>query len=82
MQIRLFATAREAVGVGELAWPVPDGGIALGSLLDQLGGRYRKLKPILPGCRFFVNGELVTQPGRRRIAPDDELAVHPPYSGG
>jgi molybdopterin converting factor small subunit len=78
----LFATAREAVGVGALSWPVPAGGIALRTLLDQLGGRYRKLKPILPGCRFFVNGELVTQPGRRRLVHGDELAVHPPYSGG
>ncbi len=82
VEIRLFATAREAVGVEEIAWDVPETGTALRELLDQLGARHRKLRPILPHCRFFVNGELVGPPGRRRLSAGDRLAIHPPYSGG
>ena len=81
-RIRLFATAREAVGREELVWPVPSQGIPLGGLLRQLGERYHRLRPVLPTCRFFVNGELVRPAGRRRLARGDEVAVHPPYSGG
>jgi molybdopterin converting factor small subunit len=82
VEIRLFATARAAAGAGHLAWPVPKEGISLSEIVEGLGRRYRGLRPILPTCRLFVNGELVRTPARRRLHDRDEVAVHPPYSGG
>lgn len=80
--IRLFATAREAVGVEQLQWTLPEGGASVRNVVDALGGRYRRLRPILGSCRYFLNGELVRQPSRRPLVDGDELAIHPPYSGG
>jgi len=82
VRIRLFATARDAVGVEELDWSVPEEGAPLRIVLAAVGARYRRLRPILGTCRFFVNGELVRQPGRRQVSDGDQLAIHPPYSGG
>lgn len=79
--IVLFATARLAVGRGEIAWPVEPKGMTVGSLVGALGARYPNLAPILATCRFVLNGKYVANRATR-VRPGDEFAVHPPYGGG
>ena len=79
--VRLFATARLAVGRSELRWPVESEGVPMQALLKDLGQKYPKLAPVLGTCRFVLNGRYVA--GRAtRVRPGDEFAVHPPYGGG
>jgi len=81
VRILLFASAREAVGRSELLREVPLEGMALREMLEELGQEYPRLRRVSAVSRFVLNGEYV--PGRNgRLAPGDELAIHPPYSGG
>jgi len=79
--VLLFATARRATGSAELHLPVESGGVPVRSLLQALGKRYPKLLPILPTCRFALNGAYVASRATR-VRPGDEFAIHPPYGGG
>jgi molybdopterin converting factor small subunit len=79
--VLLFATARQAVGKPELAWPVEPPGVPVGSLVRALGASYPKLAPILKHCRFVLNGRYVASRATR-VRPGDEFAIHPPYGGG
>ena len=81
VHLTLFATAREAVGRSELEVAVPSSGKLLRDLLAELARQYPRLGPILPACRVARNGEYVAG-GSTRLWPGDELALHPPYSGG
>ena len=81
VRVLLFATAREAVGRASLDVPVPAGGIPARTVLEELVGRHPALGAVLRTSRLVVNGRVARgAPGRLR--PGDELAVHPPYSGG
>lgn len=77
----LFATAREAAESSFVEVVVPPTGAPLSKVLADLVDRYPGLVPILKASRVLVNGEYV----RDRTAPvtgRDEIAIHPPYSGG
>ncbi|MCI4321723.1 MAG: MoaD/ThiS family protein [Thermoplasmata archaeon] len=79
--VRLYATAREAVGNARLERPAGPHGVSVGGLLDALSHDYPALAPILRHARFARNGSYLR--GRSgRLRPGDELAIHPPYSGG
>jgi molybdopterin converting factor small subunit len=81
VRILLFATAREAVGAAALDREVPSDGRPVGALLDSLGAEYPALRPVLRHARIVRNGRYVS--GRAgRVRPGDEVAIHPPYSGG
>jgi molybdopterin converting factor small subunit len=81
VRVRLFATAREAVGRAELDRAVPRSGSSLSELLRAMASDYPGIARVLPACRFAKNGRYVR--GRStRLVPGDELAIHPPYSGG
>ncbi len=77
----LFASAREAVGRGELAWPIPPGGLTAASLVAAIGAKFPRLRPTLATCRFVRNGGYLDDL-ETRLRPGDEFAVHPPYGGG
>lgn len=81
VRVRLFATAREAVGHREVSVPVAASGAAAADVLATLVGRYPRLAGVARGCRLVVNGRFVDG-GNARVRPGDELALHPPYSGG
>ncbi|MGI0070890.1 MAG: MoaD/ThiS family protein [Thermoplasmata archaeon] len=81
VRVRLFATARTAVGRAELEWPVPTEGIPAGRLARQIAEVYPALAPTLRVCRLVRNGQYVDRT-RDRIRPGDEFAIHPPYGGG
>ena len=79
--IRLYATAREAAGSARIDWPAGPAGVSVGSLVKSLAAAHPALAPILRQARFARNGRYVR--GRSgRLRAGDELAIHPPYSGG
>lgn len=81
VRVLLFATAREAVGAASVEREVPARGSTIGSVLSGLCTEHPRLEPILRGSRFVRNGRYVND-RRAHVAPGDEIAVHPPYSGG
>ena len=81
VRVRLFATARHAVGRPAVTWSVPEAGIRARELVDALGEAYPRLAPTLRVCRFLRNGRYLADLGET-VHPGDEFAVHPPYAGG
>jgi len=81
IQVRLYATARLAVGRSALSWPVPPDGITAQELVTALGHAYPRLVPTLRSSRFLRN-DLYLRDLEERLRPGDEFAVHPPYGGG
>jgi molybdopterin converting factor small subunit len=79
--IRLFAQAREAAGASEIHRPIPEGGIAVPTLLRELERDFPRLRRVLTISRFVRNGEYLPGPVGH-LSRGDELAIHPPYSGG
>jgi molybdopterin converting factor small subunit len=77
----LFATAREAVGRPEVDRTIPLDGATVAEVLGALGREFPSLARVLPSCRFARNGRYLDL-AKARLHPGDELAVHPPYSGG
>ncbi|HEY6238890.1 MAG TPA: MoaD/ThiS family protein [Thermoplasmata archaeon] len=81
VRILFFSTAREAVGRASLARTVAAEGTRLGALVDALGLEFPRLRPVMRASRWVVNGEYSS--GRDALVrPGDEVAIHPPYSGG
>lgn len=75
--LRLFAGAREAAGTDR---DTVDGA-TVGDVLDAAVARYGSgFAEILPSCKVWVNGEPADRADA--VAPDDEVAVLPPVSGG
>ena len=81
VRILLFASAREAVGRHEIAWPLPPGGMTAQRLVAALGEEYPRLRPTLSVSRFVRNGRYLKDLGIA-LRAGDEFAVHPPYGGG
>lgn len=81
VKILLFASAREAVGRATLSRSVPRDGIALEELLAGLAAEYPRLVGVLRISRVVQNGEFLARRSGR-VGPGDEIAIHPPYSGG
>jgi MoaD family protein len=79
MRVRLFASLRELAGTAvlELEPDAPD----VGALLDQLSARYgEEFVRIMSVGTVVVDGE--TAERSRRLAPDADVALLPPVSGG
>jgi len=81
VRIRLFATAREAVGRPTLDWPVPRAGVSAAELVRALGAEYPRLAAVLGVSRFVRNGRYLDGLSVT-VRPGDEFSVHPPYGGG
>jgi MoaD family protein len=79
MRVRLFASLRELAGTAwlELEPAAPD----VGALLDQLSARYgEEFVRIMSAGTVVVDGETAAR--SRPLAPDAEVALLPPVSGG
>jgi len=79
VRVRLFARYREATGQERLDVDVPEGGtveaVSKGLILRHLAlARYR-------AYALFAVGHDYVEPDHR-LAPDDELCLFPPVSGG
>lgn len=81
VRVRLFATARQAVGQASLAWRVPEDGLRARELVNALGAAYPRLARLLRACRFLRNDRYLGDLDET-VLPGDEFAVHPPYGGG
>ncbi len=81
VRVRLFATARLAVGRAVLPWPVPEHGLRARELVAALEQAYPRLAPTLRGSRFLRNDRYLRDLDET-LRPGDEFAVHPPYGGG
>lgn len=81
VRVLFFATAREAVGVGEIEMAC-ERGARLSQVLEGLRKTYPTLGR-MSRYRFAVDGELVAAKGLSLELKDrSEVAVLPPYSGG
>jgi len=77
--LRLFAAAREAAGCPTDTFDAP----SLGDLLDAARARYgASFAAVLDASRVWVNGDEPSAGSATALAPDDEVAVLPPVSGG
>lgn len=75
--LRLFASARDAAGTGQVVLP----GATVQEVLDQARAQLGDaLAALLPSCAIWRNGE-PCDPGDA-VSDDDEVAVLPPVSGG
>ncbi len=79
VRVRLFASFREAVGAGTLAWEAPDGA-SVSDVVAALRERYPGLGPAAEKALLAVNQEYVG--GDLKLHDGDELALIPPVSGG
>lgn len=79
--VRLFGPAREAVGRSSVRWHSDAPGVPLAALVSELTAEHPRLRPILKASRLAVNGHYVPLVGTQ-LADGDEVAVHPPFSGG
>jgi sulfur-carrier protein len=81
VRLLLFGPARQAVGRSTVlrALPTPSG--TLEELMDALGAEFPSLRPILRTSRVAVNGVYATE-RKLRLCAGDEVAIHPPFSGG
>ena len=79
LRIRLFASFREAVGGGTLAWDAPENATVT-QVVAALMDTYPRLGPTAEKALLAVNQEYVG--GDFRLHDGDELALIPPVSGG
>lgn len=79
VQIKLFASLREAVGTGNLERELGEGA-TVQDLLDDLQGEHPRLAGLTQRSIISVNQEFATPDGRLRDG--DEVAIFPPVSGG
>jgi MoaD family protein len=79
MRVRLFAALRELAGTGVLE--IEPVAADVGELLDALSARYgENFDRIMSAGTVVVDGQTA---GRSRpLAPDAEVALLPPVSGG
>jgi len=78
LSIRLFASAREAIGASSLVVDLPTGA-TVGKLVQELRAGYPQLAT-LPELVISVDYEYAG--GERELSEGDEVALIPPVSGG
>ena len=81
VRILLFGPARAAVGRPALDRALGPALGTVGDVVDGLGDEFPALRPVLRTSRFALNGRYGADRATR-LVDGDELAVHPPYSGG
>jgi molybdopterin converting factor subunit 1 len=79
IQVRLFATYREIVGAGQLAWTLREG-MTVGQLVEAVLAKYPRLAGHGNSMLLAVNLEVVRPDVVLRDG--DEVALLPPVSGG
>jgi molybdopterin converting factor subunit 1 len=77
--VLLFARAKDLVGSERIAVSLPDGA-TVGALRAHLAAEHPKLKGLIERSAFAVNDEFADD--ATFLAPDAEIALLPPVSGG
>ncbi|MDH3730485.1 MAG: MoaD/ThiS family protein [Acidimicrobiia bacterium] len=78
-RVLLFGAEAAAVGERSLDLEIPQDSVTADELKHHLSEAYPGLSGV-PTCRVAVNQRFVS--GDHRVAPDDEIAVVGPVSGG
>ena len=82
VRLLLFAGAREAAGCSRDEFDLQDG-VRLDALLARAIERYGEgFASVLGTSRVWINGDEPAEDLATVLAPDDEVAVLPPVSGG
>ena len=82
VRLLLFAGAREAAGRSGDEFELEPGApldVLLGDAVQRYGDRFAA---VLASSRVWVNGDEPAAERATVLAPDDEVAVLPPVSGG
>jgi molybdopterin converting factor subunit 1 len=79
VHVRLFARARDLAGADRVAVELP-AGATVADLRRALAGRWPRLGDLLGRCAVAVDAEFAGDD--RVLAPETEIAVLPPVSGG
>jgi molybdopterin converting factor subunit 1 len=79
VQVRAFASLRQALGRSSLTLQLPDDA-TVAQLLNQLREEYPAVTPYLNRALVAVNQDYADE--TRTLAAGDEVAVFPPVSGG
>ena len=79
IQVRYFASTREAAGREAEPLDVPEG-TTVKALRTLLAERHAGLAPLLPGVRLAVGQAFAED--ERALAAGDVVALIPPVSGG
>lgn len=79
VRVRAFASLRQALGTARLTLNLPSG-TTVADLLERLSADYPAAAPHLARAIVAVNQDYADS--TRSLAPDDEVAVFPPVSGG
>jgi len=79
LNIRLFATLKERAGTNALSLELPDSA-NVETLLAVLAAQMEALAPSLRTVLVAVNNDYAFPD--QMLAPDDEIALFPPVSGG
>lgn len=77
VNIRLFAAARAAAGLGETTAAAG----SLEAILQELTERYPALAPVLPRCSYLLNGAAV-HGSHTEVPAGATVDVLPPFAGG
>lgn len=78
-RLRLFARAREVAGTSSVTIDAPTVGALLARARVELGAEF---DAVLDTSRVWLNGDEPAAGDETPLAPDDEVAVLPPVSGG
>jgi molybdopterin converting factor subunit 1 len=79
VQVRVFASLRQALGAASLTLDLPPGA-TVAHLLERLSTDYPAADALVSRALVAVNHDYVDH--TRQLSPDDEVAVFPPVSGG
>jgi molybdopterin converting factor subunit 1 len=79
VRVLAFAGARDVLGDGEVALPLP-GPCTAAELLDHVCARYPALVPYKRSLRVAVNGAYAAP--HDPVRSGDEVALIPPVAGG
>jgi len=77
VEVHLFAAARAAVGESV----VTVGAGSLGSVLDEIEGRYPEFATVRPRCSYLLD-EVSCSDLEARVPEGSRLDVLPPFAGG
>ncbi len=77
VQLRMFASAREAAGTARDTMPGDTVDQVLAGAVARFGADFAT---VLQSCRIWVNGE--SADGTSIVGDADEVAILPPVSGG
>lgn len=81
VRVLLFGPARTAVGRATLERRLSPEGARLADLVAALETEFVALRPVLRSSRLVVNGRYA-EDRALPLREGDEVAIHPPYSGG